>query len=239
MNVLELFRIWRRRWILTALALLVALGGCGLTASALPRTYQASSTIVLVPSTKAAKALGEGNPYLSFTNSISTTADIVAAELTTPATERGLAVAGYTEPYTAVSETTLTTATASGSVLPGPFVVITVTGGDPESVQRTLSAVTAQAGKTMLAMQAGMPRGSRIAVSVLSRAPRANLSVSAVARSLVLIVGLLLIAALTVPVLVDAGYAKRRWRRGTTAAHIPARPGARERPQEVGGHTVS
>jgi capsular polysaccharide biosynthesis protein len=239
MNVLDLIRIWQRRWILTTLALLVALGGCGLTAKTLPRTYQASSTIVLVPSTKAAKALGQGNPYLSFTNSISTAADIVAGELTTPAIERGLAAAGFTEPYTAVAETTLTQAAASGSVLPGPFIVITVTGGDPESVQRTLSGVTAQAGKTMLAMQADMPRGSRIAVSVLSRAPHAKLSVSAVARSLVLIVGLLLIVALTIPVLVDAGYARRRGRRRTTSPRIPAQPGARERPQEVGGRTVS
>ena len=239
MNVLELIRIWRRRWILTTLALLVALAGCGLAAKTLPRTYKASGTIVLVPSTKAAKALGQGNPYLSFTSSVSTAADIMAAELTTPATERGLAAAGFTEPYTAVAQTTLTQTTASGSVLPGPFVVITVTGGDPGSVQRTLSAVTAQTGKTMLAMQASMPRASRIGVSVLSRAPRATLSVSAVARSLVLIVGLLLIAALTLPVLVDAAGARRRGRRGTTAPRIPAQSGARDRPQGVGGHTVS
>jgi hypothetical protein len=239
MNALDLLRIWRRRWILTTLAVLVALGGCGLAATALPRAYQADSTIVLVPSTEAAKALGAGNPYLSFTNSISTAADIMAAELTTPATERDLAAAGFTESYTAVAETTLTQATASGSVLPGPFVVITVAGRDPESVQRTLSAVTAQAGKTMLAMQPGLSRKSRIAVSVLSRASHATLSVSATARSLVLIVGLLLIAALTVPVLVDAQATRRR---GASRYHPSAHshPVGRPRtPQEPGGHTAS
>jgi hypothetical protein len=239
MNVLDLLRIWRRRWILTTLALLVALGGCGLAAMALPRTYHASSTIVLVPSAKAAKVLGEGNPYLSFTNSISTAADILAAELTTPATERDLAAGGFTEPYSAVAETTLSQTTASGSVLPGPFVVITVTGGDRESVQRTLSAVTGQAGRTMLAMQAGMSRGSRIAVSVLSLDPRATLSVSAIARSLVLIIGLLVVAALSAPVLVDAQAVRRRGHRGRAAPRIPAQSGARQRSQEVGGQSAS
>jgi len=238
MNVLDLLRIWRRRWVLTTLALLVALGGCGLAAMALPRTYQASSAIVLVPSAKAAKVLGEGNPYLSFTNSISTAADILAAELTTPATERDLAAGGFTEPYSAVAETTLSQTTASGSVLPGPFVVITVTGGDRESVERTLSAVTGQAGKTMLAMQAGMSRGGRIAVSVLSRDPRATLRVSAIARSLVLIIGLLVVAALSAPVLVDAQVIRRQGHRGRAAPHIPPQSGARQRPQEVRGHSA-
>jgi hypothetical protein len=153
----------------------------------------------------------------------------VAAELTTPAAERDLAAAGFTESYTAVAETTLTQGTASGSVLPGPFVAITVTGSDPGSVQRTLAAVTAQAGKTVLAMQPGLSRHSRIAVSVLSRASHATLSASATARSLVLIVGLLLIAALTVPVLVDAGATRRRRHRGTPSRRIPAQPDARER----------
>jgi hypothetical protein len=238
MNVLDLLHIWRRRWILTTLALLVALGGCGLAAMALPRTYQASSAVVLVPSAKAARVLGAGNPYLSFTNSISTAADILAAELTTPATARNLAAGGFTEPYSAVAETTLAQTTASGSVLPGPFVKITVTGSSPGPVMRTLSAVTGQAGKTMLAMQRGLSRGSRIGVSVLSRAPRATLSVSAMARSLVLIVGLLVVAALTAPVLADAWAARRRVRRGNATMHIPAQPGTRERPQEVGGHTM-
>jgi polysaccharide biosynthesis protein PslJ len=237
MNMLDVLRIWRRRWILTTLALLVAFAGCGLAATALPRTYQASSTVVLVPSARAAKALGAGNPYLSFTSSISTAADILAAELTTPATARDLAGKGFTEPYSAVAESTVTQATASGSVLPGPFVVITVTGGDSESVLRTLSGVTGQAGSTMLALQAGLSRSSRISVSVLSRTPRATLSTSAIVRSLALIVGLLVAAALTVPVLVDAHLTRRR--RGAAPPRIPAQPGARKRPREVGGHAVS
>ena len=77
-----------------------------------------------MPSARAAKALGEGNPYLSFSASLSTAADVVATEVAAPQTERDLASQGFGAQYTAVSESTTGQALASGSVLPGPFVAV-------------------------------------------------------------------------------------------------------------------
>lgn len=213
MNLVKMFSIWRKRWILTSLALLVAFAACGYAAVKLPRTYQANSTVVLVPSARASKALGEGNPYLSFSNSLSTTADVVATEVAAPQTEHELAAQGFGAQYTAVSESTTGQAVASGSVLPGPFVAVTVTGRSRSSVEHTLYGVTAAIGKQLSGMQSGMSRNNRISVSTIAYTPRANLSVSMTARSLVLIVGLLTVWALCIPLIVDAQIARRRLRR--------------------------
>jgi hypothetical protein len=231
MNLVEMLRIWRGRRILTALALLVALVGCALAVTHLPRTYQAKCTVILVPSPRASRALGEGNPYLSFTESLSTAADVMATELTAPATVRLLAARGFTESYTAVPESTTTqTVAASGSVLPGPFVLVTVNGGSPRAVEHTLYGVTAMIRSTVRAMQAGLSRNNRIVVSILSFSPQAALSVSLTARSMGLVIGLLIVLALAAPLLVDAQIARRRRRRDLAAGRIPAQQAAAERP---------
>lgn len=213
--------IWRKRWILTALAILLALAASGYAAVKLPRVYQADSTVVLIPSARASKALGEGNPYLSFNASLSTAADVIATEVAAPQTEKALVARGFGAQYTVVSESTTGQAVASASVLPGPFVVVNVTGSNRNSVEHTLYGVTAAIRNQVSVMQSGMTRNNRISVSTISYAPRASLSMSMTARSLVPIVGLLIIGALCVPLIVDAQIARRRLRR---AADLVPRP---------------
>jgi hypothetical protein len=221
MNLVKMFSIWRKRWILTSLVLLVAFAACGYAAVKLPRIYQANSTVVLVPSVRASKALGEGNPYLSFSDSLSTTADVVATEVAAPQTEHELAAQGFGAQYTAVSESTTGQAVASGSVLPGPFVAVAVTGSSRSSVEHTLYGVTTAIGKELNGIQSGMSRNNRISVSTIAYTRRASLSMSMTARSLVLIVGLLIICALSVPLIVDAHIARRRLRRAASLASRP------------------
>ena len=69
-------------------------------------------------------------------------------------------------------------------------------------------------------MQSGMTRNNRISVP-RSLAPRASLSMSMTARSLVLIVGLLTIGALCIPLIVDAQVARLRLRRSPDLAPGP------------------
>lgn len=221
MNVMKMLSIWRKRWILTALVILVAFAASGFAAVKLPRTYQADSTVVLVPSARAAKALGEGNPYLSFNASLSTAADVIATEVAAPQTEQDLASKGFGAQYAVVSESTTGQAVASSSVLPGPFVAVYVTGTNRNSVEHTLYGVTAAIRSEVSAMQSGMTRNNRISVSTISYAPRASLSMSMTARSLVLIVGLLTIGALCIPLIVDAQVARRRLRRSPDLAPGP------------------
>jgi hypothetical protein len=222
MNLIGMFGIWRKRRILTALALLVALAASGMTMVRLPRTYQAESTVLLVPSRRAAKTVGDGNPYLSFTGSLATAADVLATELTAPPITRRLAARGFSEPYTAVSESTTSQTVASGSDLPGPFVLLTVTGSDQARVEQTLRAVHGAVQTTVTAMQRGIAPSKRLTVSTLSTSPQATASLSKTARSLVLVIGVLIAVALSLPLLVDAQLARRRLRRAQRA--LPARP---------------
>jgi hypothetical protein len=215
MDLMEWLRIWRKRCILTTSVLLAALLCCCIAIVEKPRTYKAESTVVLVPSPKASNMLGQGNPYLSFTNSMGTTADVVALELTSPRTEQGLAARGFSQPYSAVAESTSSQTVASGSVLPGPFIAIAVSGASQELVEHTLHGVTNAIPATLAAMQVGIPRSKRISVSTLYVTPKPTLSISAVVRSLVLIVGLLLILALSTPLVVDAQIRRRAHRRAT------------------------
>jgi hypothetical protein len=214
MNLMGIFRIWRKRWILTGFVFLLAVAASGLAAIHLPRTYQAESTVLLVPSRKAANVLGDGNPYLSFDSSLSTTAEVLATELVAPQIKSALRAKGLSEPYTAVSESTASQTVASGIVLPGPFILVTVTGSDQRLVERTLYVVQGAARTTVTAMQAGISREKRVTISTISTSPHATLDVSTTARSLVLIIGLLVVLALVTPLLVDAQIARWRQRGG-------------------------
>ena len=50
MNMMEALRVWRRRWILTGVLLLLAFVATGAAVMKLPRTYLAESTVTLLPS---------------------------------------------------------------------------------------------------------------------------------------------------------------------------------------------
>lgn len=215
MNPVTIMQIWRRRWILTVFVLLVALAGSATAVVKLPKAYEAQSTVVLVPSMRTAKALGGGNPYLSFSSSLSIAADVVTTELTAPQTERELASSGYSQQYTAVSESTTGQTVASDSVLPGPFIVVTVTGLQREPVERTLQALADVIRTKLAGMQTSVPRNNWISASTVSFSPQATVSAGGTYRSLVLIIGVLVVTALCVPLIVDAQITRRRARRRT------------------------
>ena len=116
--------IWRGRWILTGGLLLLTLLGVGIAMIFLPRTYQATASVILLDSPSNSEATG-GNPYLNFNASLTLTADAVSRQVMDPQTASSLASHGFLGSYT-VEMPTYSTSTA-GSVL-----LITVT-----SVQRT------------------------------------------------------------------------------------------------------
>jgi hypothetical protein len=227
MNLMDIFRAWRRRWLLTTSLILVALVASGIAFVNLPRTYQASAIVVLLPPRQASRTLGSGNPYLSFSASLGTTAYVLTTELTAPAADQSLVAKGFSEAYTAVPESTTSQASASAAVLPGPFVVLTVTGSNQKAVEHTLYGVSGEIGTLAHAMQAGMPRDNRISVSTLSFTPRATLSTSKTARSLFPVIGLLVLIALSLPLMVDAQITRSRSRRGRAPGRaVPGRGAA-------------
>ncbi|HUC58413.1 MAG TPA: hypothetical protein VMA95_13495 [Streptosporangiaceae bacterium] len=191
-----------------ALVVLALLAGGGMLVLR-PGTYQAQASVVLLASKSAARLTG-GNPYLSFTPSLSLAADVVSRSLMAPQTASELAGRGYTSAFTVGPPTYATTTT--GSVL-----VISVTGGDQAGVESTLHAVIRQVGDVLAQIQAGMVRQDRITEVTLSASPRAALAESATLRPVLMTEVVALLLALSVPLVVD-GMARRRARRNAHQA---------------------
>jgi predicted amino acid-binding ACT domain protein len=198
----EVIRIWRHRAVLTAGLVIAALLGCAAALAWFPATYQSQASVVLLASKSASKLTG-GNPYLSFTPSLSLAADVVSRALLAPATTAQLGSRGFTDTYT-VTPPSYTTST-TGSVL-----IITVTGTDQPGVEATMRAVIGQVRTALSQIQVGLPRRERITVATLASSPKATLAVSATARPIVLTLVLGLLVALSVPVIVDGMIRRRR-----------------------------
>ena len=201
---MEALHIWRRRWILTAFLLVMVVIGTGVAVVKVPRTYQAESTVILLASRNASKSTGGGNPYLSFSDSLSTTAGVVESEVTEPQIASSLKARGYPESYEVASQSTLSNTT----LLPAPFLLVTVSGHNKDLVEHTLYGVTNEIGYVLRALQSSVSRNNQISSFVASFDPQPTLSVTSTARSLVVVLGVLIVLALGIPLVVDAGSAR-------------------------------
>jgi hypothetical protein len=206
MNLRQAVRIWRARWILTSVLLILAIGGAAVAAAKVPRSYQSTSSVVLLASHTASMQNG-GNPFLSFGPSLTLTADAVSRELMAPATVSLMAARGFTASYTVVVPTYATFTT-------GSILLVTVAGRHAAEVQRTLQAVTAQIGAQLAQLQNGVPARSQVRADTLSITPQATLSISQTARPLVAVGALLLVICLGIPIVVDGLVTRRRLRIG-------------------------
>jgi hypothetical protein len=204
MDLRQAVHIWRARWLLTSVLLILALVGAVGAGAKVPRYYQSASSVVLLASPAASTQNG-GNPFLSFSPSLTLTADAVSRELMSPETVGQLAAQGFTAPYT-VALPSYTTST-TGSVLQ-----VTVTGSDAAGVQRTLQAVTARIGSQLAQLQQGVPARGQVRADTLSLTPQATLSFSQTARPLVVVGLLLLVLSLGTPIVVDGLVARRQLR---------------------------
>jgi capsular polysaccharide biosynthesis protein len=202
MDIMETFRILRRRWILALLMLVIVLAGTVAAGLKLPRTYISNSTVVLLASRNASKPNG-GNPYLSFNSSLPLTADVVRRELMDPRTVQSLAKQGSSATYLVAAATDTS----------GPVLLVTVTGPQKAVVEKTLYGVTAEIRSKLYALQTSITAPNLITVVTLSIDPRPTLSISKLARPLVVLVGLGLILAFAVPLIVDAQSVRRSRKR--------------------------
>jgi hypothetical protein len=215
MDFRQAVRIWRTRWILTSVLLILAMAGAAGAAAKMPRYYQSASSVVLLAS-HAASAQNGGNPFLSFGPSLTLTADVVSRELMAPATVRHLAARGFTASYT-VTLPSYTTST-TGSVL-----LVTAAGSNADRVQRTLQAVTAQIGTQLAQLQHGVPAASQVRSDTLSVTPQATLSTSQTARPLIVVGVLLLVICLGTPIVVDGLITRRQLNYRSALSRTPWR----------------
>jgi hypothetical protein len=192
----------RGRWLLTGALLLLTLIGVIVALVELPPTYQSESSIVLLASPAASKPNG-GNPYLSFSPSLTLTADVLSRELMSPSIADYLTSRGFPDSYD-VALATYTTNT-TGSVL-----LVTVSGTDKAGVELTLHGVTGEVSTVLAKLQSGSPPDDRIRAMTMFRSGQATLSLSQMARLLAVLIGVGLVASFGVPWIVDAQIAGRR-----------------------------
>jgi hypothetical protein len=210
MSPSDSYQAWRGRWLLTG-ALLLITGVLGaVAAQSLPRAYSEQASVVLLASRAAAKATG-GNPYLSFSPSLTLTADVLSRQLTAPSTAAGLAARGYSDAYTVTLEPDSTQ--VSGSVL-----VVAVTGHDKGAVGQTVHAVLHEARLRLTALQSMLRPYDRVRLLTISLPSGPTMSMSQTLRPLIIAAGLGVALSFAVPWLVDAQVAQRRMRRRQASA---------------------
>lgn len=212
MNSTNSLRMGRGRWILTGGLLLLTLIGVVAALVELPPSYQSEASVVLLASPAASRPNGD-NPYLSFSPSLTLTADVVSREMMAPSTVSDLASNGFPDSYN-VELATYTTDT-TGSVL-----LVTVTGTDKVAVQLTLHGVTNEISTMLARLQASNPPGNRIRASTISMSRQATLSLNELARLLAILIGVGLVASFGVPWIVEAQIAGRRIQRDAWAPPV-------------------
>jgi len=205
-------RTGRGRWILTGGLLLLTLVGVVVALVELPPSYQSEASVVLLASPAASRPNGD-NPYLSFSPSLTLTADVVSREMMAPSTIDELASKGFADSYS-VALATYTTDT-TGSVL-----IVTVTGTDKVAVQLTLHGVTDEISTILASLQASSPPSNRIVAATISMSRQAALSLNQLARLLAILIGIGLVASFGAPWIVEAQIAGRRSRRDAWASHV-------------------
>jgi hypothetical protein len=214
MNLSESSHIWRRHWKMTVTLVVLASTGAVAAVTMLPRSYQSDSSVVLLASRSAARLNG-GNPYLSFSPSLTLTADALSLEMMAPGTAKDLAARGFPGSYAVAlspGENTVTT----GSVLD-----VTVIDSSQAAAEDTLRAVTDQISVELTQMQGGIRPGDRIRAATLSFSPQAALSVSQTARPLVAVIALGLLLAFGIPIVVDGRITRRRIQAGALLPDLP------------------
>lgn len=205
------FRVWKKHWLLTAFVLILALTSAGYLARKSPRTYQAQSTVVLLASLNSSKVNGGGNPYLNFSDSLATTANVLAAEMMNSQTSLTLKQQGFSKTYSVVSQSIQTQQ-------PSPLLTVTVSGTDGPAVEDTLHGATNEIGILLTGLQRRLSHNNRITAMTVSFTPQATLDISSTARRLIAILGLVLVLALSIPLAVDAMATRRRRRRDSESA---------------------
>jgi hypothetical protein len=211
MDLRNFARIWRERRILTAVMLGLAVAAVLAALATVPRTYQSTASVIMLAPRSAARLTG-GNPYLSFSPSLTLTASAVADEVMAPQVARKLTARGLDAAYT-VALAPYTTNT-TGSVL-----LVAVTGTSKAATQSTLAAVNTQISAALASLQHGVAARGRIRAATLSYSPQPALSVSKTARSLIMVVVPVVLAALSIPLLTDAAARRLGRRRGIRAGH--------------------
>jgi capsular polysaccharide biosynthesis protein len=144
----EILRILRNRWYIVVPMMVLAVGLAIGTYIMVPTTYTTYTMVSLLaaPTTSKATAVntGQDNPFLNFNGSLVATADFLGRRLQSTDTQLELKAGGLTEKYEV----------ALAENAQGPFLTITLTGGDDkEHLLASANQLAAFADKTLSDIQ--------------------------------------------------------------------------------------
>jgi hypothetical protein len=193
MDVSGALHTLRKHWILTSVLVLLTLIAAMGAWTKISGPYQSTSQVVFLASEQTSKPNGN-NPYLSFDDTLSTTADIVRRQVLDPRIVAALAAHGFNDTYDIEDD----------PLGIGPVLDITATGPTKAGVMATQAAVTAEVQNQLQELQTDLLTKDQITSMVVTSSPKATLMVSKKARPVVavLVVGFILILA--IPQMVDA-----------------------------------
>jgi hypothetical protein len=210
MDVRKTLQILGRRWYIAVPLLLLTVAASAAMA-ARPGPYQSESQVVLLPSAQSSKLAG-GNPYLSFDDSLTLTADLLRRLLINPPLVQSLGKNGYGSSYQVVDD----------PLTAGPVLDITVTGTSKDSVEHTLAGVTNEAGRQLRLMQGHVAPIDLITLKTVSYDSKASLLLTRKARTPLVALAIGLVLTVAVPLAFDAAAADRR--KSRSRARSPRRP---------------
>jgi hypothetical protein len=161
MDLGDILRTIGRRWYIMLPIVLVTVAVTVGAYLQIPTEYQSTSQISLLsPQQPASGAFkGQSNPFLIFDTSLTSTADLLARNLSSDGTAKELEERGVTEEYTA----------KLADFAQGPFLSFTVTGTDKDHVLASTRTVTAFAEERLreIQRQNGVPSGNMIMTTVM------------------------------------------------------------------------
>ncbi|MFE9257685.1 Wzz/FepE/Etk N-terminal domain-containing protein [Streptomyces sp. NPDC006879] len=126
MDLAEIWRVMRRRWYVLLPGLLLTAALTVAVQLLVPVEYQSQSTVTLLNSRKATEAF-DGNPFLSTQASLTGMADGLARNLNSDDAKADLKALGVTGLHEAMI----------ADNAQGPFMWLTVSGTDPDSVLKS------------------------------------------------------------------------------------------------------
>ena len=213
--------LWRRKGLTFALLLLTLLG-TACAGAILPWQYTASITETLLNSEQSSATLGGGNPYLSFDSSMVDMADFLALQLADGPNTLALRQNGYTASFQAQ-------VLSENPEVQEPFIQISVTGSDKETVARTLQGVTASLSALLTKVQAGVPAQSRLTLQTISEVSTPTRSVSSKIKPPVGFLGVGLVLTFLIPQAVEGIAERRRRIRAHDTVQADDQPRSRDR----------
>jgi capsular polysaccharide biosynthesis protein len=202
MDVSGALHTLRKHWILTSVLVLLTLVAAYQAWVKIPGPYQSSSQVVFLASQQTSKPNGN-NPYLSFDDTLSTTADIVRREVLDPRIVAALAARGFKDTYDIQND----------PLGVGPILDITATGPTKAGVMATQAAVTAEVQNQLQQLQTDLLAKDQVNSMVVTSSPQATLLVSKKARPVVAVLVVGFILTLAIPQMVDAVQNRGRNRR--------------------------